>query len=98
VWGVRLMLEATHVLMESAPRSIDVAALTHRLCELDGVQAIHDVHVWEVSSGMYAMTCHVIVADMLLSDAEPIQDGINRVLSVEFGIGHTNLQFEHLAD
>jgi Co/Zn/Cd efflux system component len=47
---------------------------------------------------MYAMTCHVIVDDMLLSDAEPIQDEINRILSDEFGIGHTNLQFEHAAE
>lgn len=94
VWGVRLMKEATHVLMESAPKSVDVEELTGRLRNVEGVRAIHDVHVWEVSSGMYAMTCHVLVDDMMLSSAEPIQDEINRLLSDEYGIGHTNLQFE----
>jgi cobalt-zinc-cadmium efflux system protein len=94
VWGIRLMKEATHVLMESAPKSIDVEELTGKLRDVEGVRAIHDVHVWEVSSGMYAMTCHVLVDDMMLSAAEPIQNDINRLLSDEYGIGHTNLQFE----
>lgn len=94
VWGVRLTLQSTHILMEGVPESVDVGELTDALSAIEGVQAIHDVHVWEVSSGMYAMTCHVQVEDMLLSRTEPIRDAINRVLSDRYGIGHTNLQFE----
>ena len=97
VWGVRLMLDATHILMESTPRSIEVEELTRRMRAVEGVRAVHDVHVWEVSSGMYALTCHIQVDDMLISEAEPIQDEINRLVSDEFGIGHSNLQFEHAA-
>ena len=57
-------------------------------------QPAHDLQLWEVSSGMYAMTCHVLVADMLLSEAEVVKDAVNKVASEEFKIGHTNLQFE----
>jgi cobalt-zinc-cadmium efflux system protein len=94
VWGVRLTLQSTHILMEGVPESVDVAELTRALSGIEGVQAIHDVHVWEVSSGMYAMTCHVQVEDMLISRTEPIRDALNRLLSDRYGIGHTNLQFE----
>ncbi len=95
VWGVRLLRESAGVLMEAAPRSIDVKELTRRVHAVDGVRAVHDVHVWEVSSGMYAMTCHIMVDDVPVSEAEPIMATVNRVLADEFGIGHTNLQVEH---
>jgi cobalt-zinc-cadmium efflux system protein len=94
VWGLRLIIQSTHILMEGVPESVDVAELTEQLMGVEGVRAIHDVHVWEVSSGMYAMTCHVLVDDMLVSDTEPIRNAINGLLSERYRIGHTNLQFE----
>jgi cobalt-zinc-cadmium efflux system protein len=94
VWGWRLLRQSTKVLMEAAPRSIDVTEVTQRVAGMDGVRAVHDVHVWEVSSGLYAMTCHVLVDDMPLSRTDTIKHAINRLLSDEYRIGHTNLQFE----
>ncbi|MDH3199152.1 MAG: cation diffusion facilitator family transporter [Candidatus Krumholzibacteria bacterium] len=94
VWGWRLLRESTAVLMEAAPRSIDVEEVSRRMSSMEGVRAVHDVHVWEVSSGLYAMTCHVLVDDMPLSRTDSIKHAINRLLSDEYRIGHTNLQFE----
>jgi len=94
VWGWRLLRDSTVVLMEAAPRSIDVAEVSRRVTEMEGVRAVHDVHVWEMSSGLYAMTCHVLVDDMLISHTESIKNAVNRMLSDSYRIGHTNLQFE----
>jgi len=94
VWGWRLLRQSTAVLMEAAPRSIDVAEVSQRVSSMEGIRAVHDVHVWEVSSGLYAMTCHVLVDDMPLSRTETIKHAVNRLLSDEYRIGHTNLQFE----
>lgn len=95
VWGVRLLRQSSAVLMEAVPRAVDVDELTSRVMTVPGVRAVHDVHVWEVSTGMYALTCHVMVDDVPVSRAEPIMRAVNRVLHDEFSIGHTNLQVEH---
>ena len=94
VWAIRLLNESTNVLMEAAPSSIDVHAVTAAIAELPQVGAVHDVHLWEVSSGLYAFTCHVLVDDISVSDTEPLRDRINQLLHGDFHIGHTNLQFE----
>lgn len=94
VWAVRLLHESTNVLMEAAPPSIDVKKVTQAIAETPHVRAVHDVHLWEVSSGLYAFTCHVLVDDMAVSETEPMRDRINEKLHGDFKIGHTNLQFE----
>jgi len=94
VWGIRLINESTHVLMEGVPPTVDVEDLTRRVGSLEGVLAVHDVHVWQVSSGMVAMTCHILVDDIRISETDPIRGRINHLVSEEYGVGHTNLQFE----
>ncbi len=94
VWAVRLLRDSWGVLMEAAPSHVDVRAIRRRLCELDGVRAVHDVHVWQVGMGQLALTCHVMTDDGPLSEAERVMDAVNRVLHEEFGIGHTTLQLE----
>lgn len=89
-WG--LLDDALHVLMEGAPPHIDVNAVRAALCETAGVLDVHDLHVWTITSGMVAMSGHVVAAP-----AEPGPDVVRRVaelLRERFGIAHTTIQVE----
>jgi cobalt-zinc-cadmium efflux system protein len=89
----RLMREAVDVLLEAVPRGIDLAGVTHAIDRTDGVRAVHDLHIWTITSGLYALSAHIVVApgdgaqDQLLNR---LKDMLQR----EFSIAHTTLQFE----
>jgi cobalt-zinc-cadmium efflux system protein len=90
-WAV--LRDAVHVLLERAPRGMDVAAVGRRLASEPGVRDVHDLHVWEVTSGFPAVAAHVLVEPE--SDCHAIRRRLERVLADDFGIGHTTLQVEH---
>jgi cobalt-zinc-cadmium efflux system protein len=89
----RLVRESVDVLLETVPRGIDLAGVSQAIDGLDGVRAVHDLHIWTISSGLYALSAHVVVG--ALSDGN---DGlirrINDVLVQRFSIAHTTLQIE----
>ncbi len=95
LWAYRLLRDSCHVLLESTPRHIrpeEVAQTVVR--QVKGVKEIHDVHIWEITSKMYAMTAHVAVDDIRISESNLILDQINRLVRERYEIGHTNIQFE----
>jgi cobalt-zinc-cadmium efflux system protein len=95
VWGaVRLILEITDILMESVPPHIDVSAVTKQMACCDGVIAVHDLHVWTISSGLYALSAHVVVHAEAMGRNDAILDEVKRELRRIFGIDHTTLQIE----
>lgn len=97
VWSaVRLCREAVDVLLEGAPGHIPVADVSGALERVAGVTAVHDLHVWTITSGLVALSCHIVVAcegpdcrthDQILTDAKA-------VLREKFRIEHTTIQFE----
>lgn len=97
VWSaVRLCREAVHILLEGVPRHLSVADLQGALGKVAGVEAVHDMHVWTITSGMVALSCHIVVTcdgpdcrshDQILTDAKA-------VLKEKFAIEHTTIQFE----
>ena len=92
-WG--LLRQAVHILMEGTPPEIDVARLEATIHEVPGVQAVHDLHVWTLTSGLDAMSCHVVVEDM--ARARDTLASINRRMTEEFGLTHTTVQVEDRA-
>jgi cobalt-zinc-cadmium efflux system protein len=94
VWGWRLFRSAVRVLLESAPEGMDVAEVCRAVEAVPGVEALHDAHVWEITSDMVVMTGHLLVKDRTISEARPILDAVNRTLSERFHIGHTTFQLE----
>jgi cobalt-zinc-cadmium efflux system protein len=95
VGAVRLVLEITEILMESVPRHIDVAAVAERIGGCDGVLAVHDLHVWTISSGLHALSAHLVVRrDEMGPRNDAILDQVKRELREGFGIDHTTLQIE----
>jgi cobalt-zinc-cadmium efflux system protein len=95
VWGaLRLVLEITHILMESVPAHLDVGAVARHMESADGVVAVHDVHIWTISSGLYALSAHVVVSTEAVGRNDAILDDVKRGLRHGFGIDHTTLQIE----
>jgi cobalt-zinc-cadmium efflux system protein len=92
----RLISEPIGVLMEAAPPSIDVEELGVELCNLDGVVAVHDLHVWTVTSGFIALSAHVVVADGV--DRDLTRASVAIFLRDQYEIEHTTLQMEDVAD
>jgi cobalt-zinc-cadmium efflux system protein len=96
LWGAtRLVLEITDILMESVPRHIDVEAVGEHMSRCGKVLAIHDLHVWTISSGLHALSAHVVVhPDEMGPRNDAILDEVKRELREAFGITHTTLQIE----
>ncbi|HET8539224.1 MAG TPA: cation diffusion facilitator family transporter [Anaeromyxobacter sp.] len=98
LWGaLRLVLEVTHILMESVPRHLDVGEVTREMEAADGVLAVHDLHIWSISSGMCALSAHLVVDGVAMGRNDEILTEVKARLRRSFGIDHTTLQIESAA-
>jgi cobalt-zinc-cadmium efflux system protein len=88
-----LLRESGRVLLEAAPRGYDVQAIGRALAAHPGVAEVHDLHVWEVTSGFPALAAHVMVPSG--ADCHGLRRELQEVLRDEFDIEHTTLQVEH---
>jgi cobalt-zinc-cadmium efflux system protein len=94
--GLRLLRDAGRVLLEAAPRGVDPGAIGRALASQPGVREVHDLHVWEVTSGFVALSAHVLVPPG--EDCHARRAVLERILHDEFGIDHSTLQVEHEAE
>lgn len=90
-----IVRSSTHILLEGAPRELDMQQVISTLKQLDGVVGVHDLHIWTISTGMDALSGHVVVRDQMLSQSSKLLDDIKRVLAERYGITHTTIQLEH---
>ena len=88
----QLLKQVTHILLEGTPPEVDVGLLERKLLGISGVKAVHELHVWTITSGLDAMSCHIVVADM--TEARSISSVARRLLADEFSIEHTTIQIE----
>jgi cobalt-zinc-cadmium efflux system protein len=94
VWsGFGLLRQATRVLLEASPRGIDPDAVGNALASQPGVSEVHDLHVWEVTSGFTALSAHVLVPAN--EDCHARRAELELLLADRFGLEHTTLQVEH---
>jgi cobalt-zinc-cadmium efflux system protein len=97
-WGAwRILRETVDILLESAPRAIPVPQLAKDMGEVDGVQAVHDLHVWTIANGMYALSAHVLIDNLPSSDSALILQQLTSLLNQRYQIMHTTIQFECVA-
>ncbi|MFH1441481.1 MAG: cation diffusion facilitator family transporter [Candidatus Omnitrophota bacterium] len=97
IWAVRLLIESSHILLEAAPRHLDIDVLVEVIkSEIPGIYQINHVHVWSITSSLYALTAEVVIEDCHLSKANELLVKINEMLKKKFNIEHTNIQFECL--
>ncbi len=91
-WGV--IREATNILMEYVPIGLDMKGLEKFIKDTQGVIAVHDLHVWTISSGRLACSCHVTVSNQTIRDGQQVIKEIIKGLKMEYDIGHTTIQIE----
>jgi len=92
--AVRLVVEASNILLETVPKHLNVSQITSDVNDLKGVKDIHDIHLWTITSGVYALSCHLLIEDQMVSNSAEIVAEVNQTLSQKFGIGHSTLQLE----
>jgi cobalt-zinc-cadmium efflux system protein len=92
--ALRLIVETVNILMESTPADISTEAVARDICKTPGVRAVHDLHVWTITSGMRALSCHAVIDDIPPSASAGILDRVTAMLQREYRIGHTTIQFE----
>jgi cobalt-zinc-cadmium efflux system protein len=90
-----IVRSSTLILLEGAPSELDIREILATLKELDGVVDVHDLHVWTISTGMDALSGHVVVRDQMLSESNKLLSEINTVLAERYNITHTTIQMEH---
>lgn len=93
-WSI--LRDATAILLEGAPKGIEVAAVGQRLAGAPGVVEVHDLHIWTITSGFPALSAHVLVGRG--EDCHQRRRELERLLGEEFGITHTTLQVDHVGD
>jgi cobalt-zinc-cadmium efflux system protein len=89
-----LVWESVNILLEAVPKHLDVSQINNAVRKIKGVKDVHDVHLWAITSGMYAMSCHLLIEDQMVSNCTQIVGEVNRTLSQEFGISHSTVQLE----
>ncbi len=90
-----LLMASGRVFMEAAPTGIDPGRVGHALAAQPGVVEVHDLHIWEVTSGFPAISAHVVVGAG--RDCHELRRTLQTVLHDEFGLDHTTLQVDHEA-
>jgi cobalt-zinc-cadmium efflux system protein len=87
----RLIRESTDILLEGVPGHVSMPDVERRMLDVPGVSAVHDLHVWTVTSGLIAMSGHAIVPE--LASHPEVLEGI-RVQMAGLGIAHVTIQLE----
>ncbi len=90
-WG--LLRDSGRIFLEAAPKDLDVDKIGHAMVALPGVHEVHDLHVWEVTSGFSALSAHVLVGRG--DDCHGVRARLDAMLHDDFGLEHTTLQVEH---
>ena len=92
--AIKIVSETVNILLEGTPRGMDVAAVRGELAALPGVRSHHDLHVWSISPEHVALSVHIVVDDLPLSEAEHVMRQVETCVCERFGIGHTTIQVE----
>ena len=90
----QLIFESGEVLLEAVPSGITLTDVVAAAKKIEGVQDLHDVHIWTITSGIRALSAHVLIADLKVSEGNILLREVEEVLEKEFNINHTTLQLE----
>ena len=97
VSGYRVVRDSVHVLMEGTPEDISLDAVKERLLDHKQVEKIHDLHIWSITSGLNALSCHVVVdGEMSITEASVLISELEQRLQ-DLGISHGTIQVESLS-
>ena len=91
-----LLREALDVLLEAAPRDVDLDEVRRHMIDVDGVVDVHDLHAWTITSGLPVLSAHVVVSERVLADGHGgvVLDRLGGCLSSHFDVEHSTFQLE----
>jgi cobalt-zinc-cadmium efflux system protein len=90
----RIVKEAVDILLESVPKDIKMEEVLAAVKRIDGVEDLHEVHIWTLTSGIHALSAHLKIADQKVSESGEILARVTDMLAHEYNISHTTLQME----
>ena len=90
--AIGLLRQSAHVLLEGAPREVDLAELREKLLALPGVEELHDLHFWTLTSGVHSATMHIRAARE--SPADEMLRAVRALLRDSAGVDHSTIQVE----
>ena len=88
----KLVKDSLLVLLEGTPSHVNLAAMKEQLCQVEGVESVHDLHVWTLTSGVHAMTCHAVVRGE--ENRHQILENLSSISRQRFKVHHTTIQVE----
>ena len=95
--GYRVVRDSVHILMEGTPEGISLVNVEEKLLAHPQVQKVHDLHVWSITSGLNALSCHVVVdGEMSIHESSILIGSLEQSL-LELGIHHATIQVESAA-
>jgi cobalt-zinc-cadmium efflux system protein len=95
LWSsIGILRESSHILLEGRPLDLRVEDVARAILKIEGVQEVHDVHLWSLGGGHHALSLHARIPDMHLDECECLLTSIKQVAAKEFGVEHTTVQLE----
>lgn len=91
--GIKIIKESYVVLMESVPESFDLEQIREDIFSVDGVEDVHEMHFWSISTGHHSLTAHVFINQNIQPLCVIL--AINEMLNEKYGIAHSTIQTEH---
>ncbi|MFW6115318.1 MAG: cation diffusion facilitator family transporter [Thermodesulfobacteriota bacterium] len=89
-----LVRESIDILLEATPKDIDPEEMIGDLVRIEGVNEVHHLHLWTITTGIYAMSAHVVIDDLLISKTNKVLKEIERLLQEKYSMEHITIQFE----
>jgi cobalt-zinc-cadmium efflux system protein len=94
IWALGLFRDSINILLETAPKGMNIDKISFELKKsIPEIIQITDMHIWEITSGMYSFTAHIQINTADYSESKQILDRVNKLLEEKYGIEHTTIQF-----
>jgi len=90
----KVVKESVDILLEAVPKDIKYEDVIKELKKVSGVREVHDLHIWTITSGLRALSAHVLIEDTLVSKCGSVSSDLKRILKEKFCISHVTLEFE----
>jgi cobalt-zinc-cadmium efflux system protein len=94
VGAYRLVNQSITILLEAVPEHIDLEEVEKTLLEVEGVKGVNEIHAWTLTSGVYAMSLHIVVGDRTISSCSLLMNEIRGFLKNKFQITHSTIELD----
>jgi cobalt-zinc-cadmium efflux system protein len=89
-----LVLESVNILLEATPHDTNLEEVAETIKMINGIEDLHDLHIWTITTGMNAVSAHLVIADALADKAAAIVAEVKKVLQTKYNINHATFQTE----